>query len=87
MAVICCSYYMQEELQRVLQLPGDKIQLIRNGVNRRICVDEALKDELLWFAVGTRTRRKSFLRGTAGARKRGASAFGCRPDFGGLPEV
>lgn len=48
--VICCSYYMQEELQRVLQLPGDKIQLIRNGVNRQdFQVDEALKDELPAF--------------------------------------
>lgn len=31
--VICCSQYMQGELQSVFQLPADKIRAIRNGVD------------------------------------------------------
>lgn len=31
--VICCSYYMQDELQRVFHLPADKIELISNGID------------------------------------------------------
>ncbi|MCL4426294.1 MAG: glycosyltransferase family 4 protein, partial [Firmicutes bacterium] len=31
--VVCCSHYMREELQRVFNLPGDKIRVIPNGVN------------------------------------------------------
>jgi glycogen(starch) synthase len=30
--VICCSQYMKAELQRVFQMPGDKIRIIPNGV-------------------------------------------------------
>lgn len=30
--VVCCSRYMREELQRVFNLPGDKIRVIPNGV-------------------------------------------------------
>ncbi|NLK52705.1 MAG: glycosyltransferase family 4 protein [Syntrophomonadaceae bacterium] len=31
--VICCSNFMQDELQRVFQLPVDKITMISNGIN------------------------------------------------------
>jgi len=31
--VICCSQYMQGQLQHIFQLPGDKIRVIPNGVN------------------------------------------------------
>ena len=48
--VICCSYYMQAELQRVLQLPEDKIKLIRNGVNLQdFIVPEDIKKQLPKF--------------------------------------
>jgi glycogen synthase len=33
--VICCSRYMQNELQRVFQLPVDKISMVPNGVDPR----------------------------------------------------
>jgi glycosyltransferase involved in cell wall biosynthesis len=33
--VICCSRYMRHELQRVFQLPDDKISIIPNGVDPR----------------------------------------------------
>jgi glycosyltransferase involved in cell wall biosynthesis len=33
--VICCSNYMQHELQRVFQLPQDKIEVVANGVDPR----------------------------------------------------
>jgi glycosyltransferase involved in cell wall biosynthesis len=31
--VICCSEYMRHELREVLQLPADKIRVVRNGVD------------------------------------------------------
>ncbi|WP_143147804.1 glycosyltransferase [Desulforamulus hydrothermalis] len=31
--VICCSYYMQEQLKHIFQLPDDKLRIIPNGVN------------------------------------------------------
>ncbi|MGE5529481.1 MAG: glycosyltransferase family 4 protein [Patescibacteria group bacterium] len=31
--VICCSRYMAAEVQRVFQLPGDKVRIVKNGVN------------------------------------------------------
>ncbi|MBS4022006.1 MAG: glycosyltransferase family 4 protein [Dethiobacter sp.] len=33
--VICCSRYMRHELQRVFQLPTDKISMVPNGVDPR----------------------------------------------------
>jgi len=33
--VICCSRYMRQELQRIFQLPDDKISVIVNGVDPR----------------------------------------------------
>ncbi len=33
--VICCSRYMRHELQRVFQLPADKIRIVANGVDPR----------------------------------------------------
>jgi len=35
--VICCSRYMRQELQRVFQLPPDKIRMVPNGVDPRQC--------------------------------------------------
>jgi glycosyltransferase involved in cell wall biosynthesis len=31
--VICCSHYMQRELQQIFQIPADKLKVIPNGVN------------------------------------------------------
>lgn len=31
--VICCSYYMQEQLKHIFQLPEDKLRVIPNGVD------------------------------------------------------
>lgn len=31
--VICCSHYMEQELQRVFHLPADKIETVPNGVD------------------------------------------------------
>lgn len=31
--VICCSKYMEQEIQRIFQIPQDKIKVIPNGVN------------------------------------------------------
>lgn len=67
--VICCSHYMESELQRVFQMPGDKIRVIPNGVypeeftqttldpakiRSRFCAP----DEKLLFYVGRIVREK-----------------------------
>lgn len=33
--IICCSKYMKDELQRIFQIPGDKLRVIPNGVYPR----------------------------------------------------
>jgi glycogen(starch) synthase len=66
--VICCSRYMCQELQRVFQLPSDKIRVVSNGVDlgqcragqsdlrfrRRFAAD----DERIVFFVGRLVREK-----------------------------
>ncbi len=65
--VICCSRYMQEEIQRVFQLPEDKIRMIPNGVeiNNLKPLDGQLKrsdfaapDEKIIFFVGRLVQEK-----------------------------
>ncbi|MCR4402350.1 MAG: glycosyltransferase family 4 protein [Firmicutes bacterium] len=36
--VICCSHYMADELRRIFSLPGDKIDVIPNGVDPNAAV-------------------------------------------------
>jgi glycogen(starch) synthase len=67
--VICCSKYMRDELQRVFQIPGDKLRVIPNGVyprefsstnldpakaRQRYCAP----DEKMLFYVGRIVREK-----------------------------
>jgi len=67
--IICCSKYMQDELQRVFQIPGDKLRIIPNGVypqefnttkadpvkiRHRYCAS----DEIMLFYVGRIVREK-----------------------------
>lgn len=40
-AVICCSYYMCSELQRIFQVPQDKLFVIPNGVKAEKFVEHA----------------------------------------------
>lgn len=65
--VICCSYYMENELRHVFQIPQDKIKVIPNGVDntnfqtrsskvRRS--DYAAPDEKIVFYVGRLVREK-----------------------------
>lgn len=67
--VICCSRYMSDELQRIFQLPPDKIRIIPNGVYpekfRRLAGDPAAirgrfaaPDEKIVFFVGRLVREK-----------------------------
>jgi glycogen(starch) synthase len=66
--VICCSKYMWHELQRVFQMPGDKLRIIPNGVYPEIFqvnldVHEirrryAADDEKIVFHVGRIVREK-----------------------------
>jgi glycogen(starch) synthase len=67
--VICCSSYMHDELQRIFQLPPDKLRIIPNGVYpekfRRLAVDPAAirekfaaPDEKIVFFVGRLVREK-----------------------------
>lgn len=65
--VICCSTYMERELNHVFQLPDDKIRVIPNGVNPdsfRGGVGEAKRenyaaaDEKIVFYVGRLVREK-----------------------------
>ncbi len=67
--VICCSKYMKEELQRIFQIPADKLRVIPNGVypeefrstnldplkvRQRYCAS----DEKMLFYVGRIVREK-----------------------------
>jgi len=65
--VICCSHYMEGELEHVFQIPRDKIKVIPNGVDhtnfkiresnaRRS--DYAAPDEKIVFYVGRLVREK-----------------------------
>lgn len=67
--VICCSEYMRQELQRIFQMPADKIQVIPNGVYqkdfqktttdpRKIRSQYAAPDEKIIFHVGRIVREK-----------------------------
>ncbi|NLW10123.1 MAG: glycosyltransferase family 4 protein [Firmicutes bacterium] len=67
--VICCSRYMWDELQRIFQLPPDKLRVIPNGVYperfRRLAGDPAAvrgrfaaPDEKIVFFVGRLVREK-----------------------------
>jgi glycogen(starch) synthase len=66
--VICCSRYMCQELQRVFQLPPDKIRVVSNGVDLGQCgagqsdcfVRQrfAADDERIVFFVGRLVREK-----------------------------
>lgn len=66
--VICCSRYMCSELQRVFQLPADKIEMVPNGVDPRqfragrndpgIRRRFAADDEKVVFFVGRLVREK-----------------------------
>ncbi|HHU81407.1 MAG TPA: glycosyltransferase family 4 protein [Firmicutes bacterium] len=67
--VICCSSYMYDELQRIFQLPPDKLRIIPNGVYpekfRRLTGDPAAirgkfaaPDEKIVFFVGRLVREK-----------------------------
>lgn len=66
--VICCSKYMWDELQRVFQIPVDKLKIIPNGVYPEIFETEqdvqevrrryAADDEKIVFHVGRIVREK-----------------------------
>ncbi|MGB4564768.1 MAG: glycosyltransferase family 4 protein [Dethiobacteria bacterium] len=66
--VICCSQYMREELERVFQLPGDKIRVIYNGIRPQAFQvsgkDPAVRDryaapgEKILFFIGRLVREK-----------------------------
>lgn len=67
--IICCSQYMKGELQRVFQIPDDKLQVIANGVYpeefnrttmepRSIHSKYAAPDEKIIFHVGRIVREK-----------------------------
>ncbi len=67
--VICCSQYMKSELQRVFQMPDDKIRIVANGVYpeefSKTTLDPATvrnrycaPDEKLIFHVGRIVREK-----------------------------
>jgi len=67
--VICCSRYMKAELQRVFQIPEDKLRIIFNGVypeefNKTDIAPDAIKtryaapDEKIIFHVGRIVREK-----------------------------
>lgn len=66
--VICCSRYMRGELQRVFQLPADKIEMVPNGVDPRqfragrndpgIRSRYAANDQKIVFFVGRMVREK-----------------------------
>lgn len=67
--IICCSVYMQGELQRVFQIPNDKLRIIPNGVYpaefRNLTGDPAkvrnrycASDEKMLFYVGRIVREK-----------------------------
>ncbi|MCF8009951.1 MAG: glycosyltransferase family 4 protein [Clostridiales bacterium] len=65
--VICCSYYMERELENIFQIPEDKIKVIPNGVNPENFAikqhstnreDYASTDEKIVFYVGRLVREK-----------------------------
>lgn len=65
--VICCSHYMEGELQHVFQIPRDKLRVIPNGVNpENFAVKQhpttrdtfASPDEKIVFYVGRLVREK-----------------------------
>ncbi len=65
--VIVCSHYMQKELQRIFQLPGDKIRVVPNGVDlgryqrtKKIISRDfyAAPDEKIVFFVGRLVQEK-----------------------------
>ncbi|HUW66381.1 MAG TPA: glycosyltransferase family 4 protein [Spirochaetia bacterium] len=65
--VICCSRYMEGEVNRIFQVPDDKIVVIPNGVERqRFAVvqetlrreDYAAPDETIVFCAGRLVREK-----------------------------
>lgn len=65
--VICCSKYMRSEINRIFQIPEDKLTVIHNGVNpaNYIELDPELKrsdfaasDEKMVFYVGRLVREK-----------------------------
>ncbi|ACV61696.1 glycosyl transferase group 1 [Desulfofarcimen acetoxidans DSM 771] len=65
--VICCSFYMKNELSYVFQIPQDKLKVIPNGVNPENFVlkesrlsrdDYAAPDEKIIFYVGRLVREK-----------------------------
>jgi len=65
--VICCSHYMEGELQHVFQIPRDKLRVIPNGVNpENFAVKQhkttrdsfAALDEKIVFYVGRLVREK-----------------------------
>jgi glycogen synthase len=67
--VICCSSYMKGELQRVFQMPDDKIRIIPNGVYpadfektslepSKVCSRYCATDEKMIFYVGRIVREK-----------------------------
>ena len=67
--VICCSLYMRDELQRVFQIPEDKLRIIPNGVYPeefmntstdpdKVRVRYCASDEKLIFSVGRIVREK-----------------------------
>ena len=67
--VICCSNYMQLELQRIFQIPGDKLRVIPNGVYpeefkkttvepSKIRSNYCAPDEKMIFYVGRVVREK-----------------------------
>jgi len=66
--VVCCSRYMCQELQRVFQLPEDKIRVVPNGVDLSQCgtgpADPGFRrryaadDERIVFFVGRLVREK-----------------------------
>jgi glycogen(starch) synthase len=65
--VIVCSHYMKKELQRIFQLPGDKIRIVPNGVDlsryqrtKRVFARDfyAAPDEKIVFFVGRLVQEK-----------------------------
>jgi len=50
--VLCCSQYMQEELQRVFSLPQDKIAIVANGIDTgKYAKEEDLREFRRNYAV------------------------------------
>lgn len=66
--VICCSQFMREELEQIFSLPGDKIEVIVNGIRPAAfqveAVDKAFREryaapgEKLIFFIGRLVREK-----------------------------